>query len=1778
MKSLVKSYCTAICAQVDEAIGASSDEGKEQRLLLPSLPANAVLKLGQNVEEHIASSGSPCRFLFKVAYALGQEWKHSDDGDQTKAFKVVVKAGWYDEEDHLTAYRNITRTASDEPFVLVLVGTDRVVDQASLSDFFTLNLRALWCDVMGESFDAWLRELCDEKHIACEDEEREHIDIILRHLVSDSLADLPRISNFLDSLDTVPVQDGVDLREQVLLNLRSFGLPVIRDFVPFSEKRLGILLSRAVGFFSYSEFLEPRNRKASRKQISDFREELANDTEELSPQDYTGFASVGDFLDGLDEYIHSGARVQRERLFGCDFATIAERILRKRKSKKSTRTTVPKLAGQPIEVFLRAAWITLGDFKQDCQNRGEVSHESLRAIAFDSTVFRHDMTEEDSEEDDTPVDVNQHACDYLGRLVGGIDRYLEEHISLNGLSSGVDVSVQSKLAPAGDAEHCELSFKPAKTGEPRLRFKVAVMSASELKTERTFEWRLPRTHAFRTALKLYDWAYEQFESGKALPVFRIPHYAEMMHSADPEDLHRILLQAITSTSSSAKNLLSCEDVDSHDPLYVPLSKLASAYVNFVGEACSGGLYHSLNAPEWDKVQSAYEAASNAVVHAEVGQSSEMSPLLFRAFFVVSEQKNEDEAAYWRPYEPSALITALHPALLEIVRHQAAYLLSCFDRAIVEALRSSSPRAFRRVNWDSLVDLARIECPLPGLLTDGNGRLNTNVSGETLLHKLGDPPKASATLTTRLLMRYETGDEGDLPDSHLFASTRESTLILRTMRDYAELHPYARDAMSIVFFVNDDIQPAIAGLDEFLREITDLDTVSRAFHLHVSFFSEIADDSAVSRYVREWQERWSTEAGATAKPRYSRCDISVAHRLIDSRDGYQQFGEILRGGFDCDLFFLINFIRAGHKVNQLLSVPRSDVRNRMLLFPILQRTGVAKQGGGQHHQRQRILSNRQFPLSAHYTDLLACMRNDTPLAPGTEILAIGVGDFGPWSELLDEVHQVATWVVCMDPCIDEHLISKEAVPGASPREVIGFGSGVGAHGEQNYTISTEHTRPAHIRKRLAARIQSLLGPWDNSISEGIASCVWNETKHLSGMSLIRATGLSDYVRDYAAYGLVRRLLGHESGGLCRVLVSLDAFRHWFDSDAHRPDLLWLTVVLREGRCEVDAHLMECKLANKNDRYIETAWMQLKSGLDQLVPSFMPRGGRDGVSDGDRPDQRFWWLQLHRLIASHTLIPSSQERTVTAALENLAEGCFSIRWRASAITFWTDSDAETMAENSGWDYCTADQTMPIRLFEVGRHFVRRLCTEDGEYGFPPETKVLSFGSADVSDHTPAAHIDELPPEEAGVDDTKKPIIPGGKSGAIAGKDTPSGVTPSPTEPSSGKQHIDSQTITVPDRLMLGYTLWGHREVFWEYGHPDLGNRHLLIFGTSGMGKTYTVQCLLLEMGLRSLNSLIVDYTDGFTDNQLEPEISQTLNPTQHIVRLQPLPINVFRQQTDTINGQEIAEQPAVTAQRVTGVFSEVYSFGDQQKSALYQAVKQGIESGEGDMSLGDLLPRLEVLKEEGGTIGSSAGSVISKLQPFIDLSPFGTEDEGSWARVFSDHLSRIHILQMAGFGKDACRLMTEFALFDLYSFYRTRGSSQQPRVVVLDEIQNLDHRLESPLGKFLTEGRKFGMSLVLATQTLSNLAADQRDRLFQASHKLFFKPAETEVKSYATILAGATQVKQGDWVKRLSQLKKGECWSMGPSLNPSTEKLDLKAFKIKISPLSDRIARPERSIKE
>jgi len=280
-------------------------------------------------------------------------------------------------------------------------------------------------------------------------------------------------------------------------------------------------------------------------------------------------------------------------------------------------------------------------------------------------------------------------------------------------------------------------------------------------------------------------------------------------------------------------------------------------------------------------------------------------------------------------------------------------------------------------------------------------------------------------------------------------------------------------------------------------------------------------------------------------------------------------------------------------------------------------------------------------------------------------------------------------------------------------------------------------------------------------------------------------------------------------------------------------------------------------------------------------------------------------------------------------------------------------------------------------------------------------------------------------------------------------------------------------------------------------------------------------------------------------------------------EPFEMSPFRAQKQDFGGLVIEEKPHTVAGRVASVFNKVYStIGEKQIAVLNDVIEYGVKKYGSAYSFQNMFD--DLLEEE--TVGPT---LASKLSPLVKSNLFSSNSGQSWESVLQSKEHSASIMQLASLSHDISMLCTEFLLWDLYSYACSYGSKDKPLPIVLDEVQNLDHRLESPLGKMLTEGRKFGVSLILATQTLSMLKKDKQDRLFQASHKLFFAPAKTETKTYAKILElSMPGTRQADWEVRLGELNKGQCLSVGYHLEQSGD-LKMSVKKVNITQMDNRV---------
>jgi len=1780
MSFFSKTVCRHIQVQFDQK-EKESLSAKKMIFTIPGMPEDTILAVARDIDV-LCNKYTDILLTLKIATGLLKDW--SVVGRQE-----AQRNDWIATQGTLTSFRSMPSPDDSMLHVIVLCGVDRVLDSASLDDFHTCTPEVIWQIDMKMSFGDWIIEKLESSgFLDVSSEEIASFDRILMPILNTGQGDLLKIDKWLKNLSIDLCTSINDVRVVMLTSLQEFALPLLSRYsIKRKSKHLEHYITKAVEFYNYSMFIDSTKRDKTLKTLDTIREMMKLEESTKIPFDEEGvhnpYPTKEEYISGIRIYIESDNQKEKEKLLQCDFVVILDNVLGLSTPKVRKKDSTRKLSGDPIEVFLTSVWIALHEFHKN--------HKAslIRKICISSSLFKHDIeTGDDAEEN------YEQSYKYLRRLIGGVDSLLEKHMDLVHSDNTEIIISWNLLNP-------EISCRYNSSAEPVLEYSVTI-DADCGKRKYKFGWRLPEHNIYRLSSDLLLLAKRSLkikEDAYKLPVFHLPYYEELIQSSSSDEVRRVLLSAIRDECSASKNstnLFSGDWVKQEDPLTEKYKTLAEKYENFIDSSCTEGIFSILFSSQtvWSDLRRAYaDAFETAFSLSEIGYSS-LVGMLVRMFLVISRRPNElDDTWYSESYEGSAIVTVLHPAVIEMLQAQTVYLTRCFNYVCNKELKKcNSNTLFRLHIWENYVDLTRIQSPLSGLLCNQENNLDTNTRGESLVHRIGTANQLDSSLSTRMLLNYDSdsSSEDDISDSELFKESSESKLLSRLMFDYFDLHPHARDGFSLAIFRNKDIQPIIAAINSFLKVLSTKPKVNATntnryvltddptdmYSFSLQLFTDSDGESDIVTWIQQWSETWEAADIETRYKHYANCRFSVSHKIV-TKNNMGAYHRLIKEQLEADIAVLYDFIGTGNSISKFERVGKFDVTGRDLKFPILEKACCTIDAPAEMYKRRRVVSNRQFRLGSYHSTILHSIKSDS-VTSGS--IVVGCGDFTPWRRVVDCLHSKVDWVICIDPSIDDRLIKEPVTEGSKTREVIGFGSGVGTHGEENYTVSTERFSFTDLKYKLKYAVASLYSSdaaWSKQQCERVSEGLLSVANELSGLSLVRATGVGDeYIRDFMAYSLSRKLLKPKNSFLCEFVVSLDAYRHWFDlsESQSRPDLLWIQgSILASNRMSLVIHLVECKMGNESENHIMKAKLQIENGLRVLTQAFEPSQNSEThkLLEDDKPDSRYWWMQLHRLIASKIQVNRSKYPRVLETLERLAEGDFEISWEASVFAFWINQDSKV--ERIGFWKPSSYPSITANIYSIGGGEVYRIAT-DTSYSIDWESltdqgKQLTFTEEDMIEFETEDTI-FIDQDDNG--ETAKIEFSKGSDSyliesneALVGSNEFTELTESKV--ASPILKLDGSVVS-HNRVYLGSTIKTHRPIYWEFGHPELANRHMLLFGSSGQGKTYAIQAMLYEMSRFRQNNLIIDYTNGFLPDHLEDTFRERMKPIQHVVRKKPLPINPFLPQETDNGGIVFSENANSIAKRIAGLFNSVYNVGDQQYSVLHSAIMDGVNSYGSSMNLDQMLSVIEDMAED-RKFKTSAQSLYNKLRPFVLDSPF-SYGEGSfdWDSLFQNEDPLCNIFQLAGMDAYSAQLITEFILWDLYGHLQSKGKKTDPKVIVLDEVQNLDHKEGSPLSKYLREGRKFGLSLILATQTMSNMKKDERDRMFNAEHKLFFKPAATELKAFADIAAMSTREKSSDWIEKLSSLRKGECFSIGPCLDQRGERLVSRAMKIRIAALEDR----------
>ena len=990
---------------------------------------------------------------------------------------------------------------------------------------------------------------------------------------------------------------------------------------------------------------------------------------------------------------------------------------------------------------------------------------------------------------------------------------------------------------------------------------------------------------------------------------------------------------------------------------------------------------------------------------------------------------------------------------------------------------------------------------------------------------------------RDLIKKEAIYDDEFNKNELIRMNDDAVMIFDVLCDYIKAIPSAQYSLSLVFINPVDLQPIIAAVYHYTN-ILRKNCSNQVINIKISMLVK-PENKGGRNYLAYWMDDYFAQESNTHIKTYLNewTSQNELNRLLNDNN---------------DIIFNMDLMR----VNTFSFIPdnesytlASDCR-----FPIVYKPSPLSKTS---KKRKIELSQPQFTAAFNHTQVVRYMKNSETI-PATKYIAVSESRLEKETQaIINLLHRKSYWVVCVDRVMDGALLRGDS---NTEYSIIGFSTGKGTYGQYNLTITARKSILETVQRRLTDRLRQLFH-WKQAIIDAVVLRIVNEASTLDGISLLSAINQRDYnINEFMAYVLTSfREREKTSDCALRIIVHMDSYRHWFtneDAPSNRPDFLMLSVLPSNDILRLRATVIECKISSyrNSSGHIEKAKSQVRQGLEQLQRIFAP--------NSKAIERRYWFSQLYRALvfAQVTFSNNSDEfEDLSAKLRSVLDGKFSIEWTGEVLGYWFDmpgTNETDTTDSEGITICNIPQIQIQKILSATHNEVPFIDIPEGiistgEKDDDSEIEDLERkNQMELQDLNARGRVEHFVPQKR--NDT--PLDPSYVVSELAGKDAdtfqseiPGEKSPESTPP-MGVIHMEKPTLpeqssTMPlqqeaflqaVRIAIGKDRKGN-DVFWEFGNTQLANRHLLITGTSGQGKTYSIQTMLYEASKSNVAAVIFDYTEGFRKDQLEKKFLSKMEDRidDRVVYFTGVPVNPFKRNEIEVAGMHAPEKIADVAQRIANILTHVYSFGEQQFAAIFDACRVGLEKYGESMNM--KLLEQELISNS----NKSAKLVVSKMAPFFHSVEF-TNEEFDWKDVLYGHEGKVTIFQLTNFVRDIQVIITEFLLWDMWHYTRKYGNKDKPFIVVLDEAQNLSHTLTSPSGMILTEGRKFGWSAWYATQSLKVLSDDEIIRLMQSAYKLYFKPTDDEIVAMAKQL---NSTDHNEWKMPLTNLKKGQCIVVG-----------------------------------
>lgn len=309
----------------------------------------------------------------------------------------------------------------------------------------------------------------------------------------------------------------------------------------------------------------------------------------------------------------------------------------------------------------------------------------------------------------------------------------------------------------------------------------------------------------------------------------------------------------------------------------------------------------------------------------------------------------------------------------------------------------------------------------------------------------------------------------------------------------------------------------------------------------------------------------------------------------------------------------------------------------------------------------------------------------------------------------------------------------------------------------------------------------------------------------------------------------------------------------------------------------------------------------------------------------------------------------------------------------------------------------------------------------------------------------------------------------------------------------------------------------------------NASICMTGISGSGKTVRMQKIELDCVQNGATIIVFDLNQTHTESQIFASIYEEYN--LHINRIEAIKDGINLSFLTAIQGSQGEQESFVSlVNSAVNALTAGQNMGLQQIGVLRNAVMNAVKNRSHFQTDVEAIAYFLLQDDD-----ARANAVYQRLWTVLNSGVLRSSEKAI-------QYGKVNILDFSGLDALTKSTLVEIVLSEMWRNTIMQGTKSQGTglVLALDEFQLLSWKKSAVMRDILREGRRFGIKVVMATQTLEIFPKDVVSMLSQMANRLVFRPPTSETCRLAKMI---DPKKSEMWSDQLNSLRVGESIGLG-----------------------------------